>query len=133
MEIRVYGRTPRTRAGRCYRIQKWAWRPIHALMVELCSDLLDDLLLERMRHGGGAGPDDQVVCDCIAERFNLWMEHHVRGARLVREGTKATAQGSPSVDAMTANIEPETPYRVSDEQLKGWVEFLGECGGFEVC
>ena len=30
-------------------------------------------------------------------------------------------------------VRIETPYRVRVELLKAWIEFLRECGGFEVC
>ena len=37
----------------------WSWSPIHALIVELCSDLLDEETLVLLGFNDGGGPTDQ--------------------------------------------------------------------------
>ena len=96
-------------------------------------DLLDETVLGAMRQGGGAGPEDQVSCDCIAERFNMWLEHHVSGAWVVSASRREPAQASQPADTSAEHIAADAPHGVTDEQLKKWVAFLWDCGGFEVC
>ena len=42
MGMDVVGRNPSTEAGKYFRANVWSWRPIHNLIVQLCSDLLDE-------------------------------------------------------------------------------------------
>lgn len=41
MGMDVYGRNPILPTGKEFRANVWAWCPIHALIVQLCSDLLE--------------------------------------------------------------------------------------------
>ena len=45
--------------GGYFRANVWSWRPIHDLMQKLCSDFLDEEVLEHMGYNDGAGPKDQ--------------------------------------------------------------------------
>jgi hypothetical protein len=74
MGMDVWGRDPSSPTGRYFRANIWSWRPIHALCVELGSDLFDDETLARMGVNVGAGPADQESCTELAERFDQWLE-----------------------------------------------------------
>lgn len=135
MGMDVFGRNPDSEAGKYFRANVWSWRPIHALIIELCSDLLDDKTLEELAYNDGAGPADQETCTEIATRFELWMEHHVHGLELDIPGTRIKEDGTfVTEEELTENpeMETKTPYGVEDEHLKEWIEFLRHCGGFEV-
>ena len=69
MGMDVEGRNPTAEAGKYFRANVWAWRPIHALIHELCSDLLDEETLEGMAYNSGAGPADHETCAEMASRF----------------------------------------------------------------
>lgn len=73
MGMDVYGRDPANEQGEYFRATVWSWRPIQALMIELCSDILDEELLDAMGTNDGAGPETQAVYTQIAERFDIWM------------------------------------------------------------
>jgi hypothetical protein len=71
MGMDVYGSNPSSPAGVYFRANIWAWYPIHALMIELCSDLLGrDTLHDRMNglesglasfpHPWGVGPETDL-------------------------------------------------------------------------
>ncbi len=134
MGMDVYGRKPSSEAGKYFRANVWSWRPIHALIYELCSDRLNDETLEGMNYNSGAGPTDQATCTAMAERFEMWMEHNIDGHKVdlgmnvARDGrllSDEEIEGDPG-------IQFETPHRVDDDHLKEWIEFLRHCGGFEV-
>lgn len=130
----ITGRNPSDPVGKYFRANLWSWRPIHRLCVELCSDLLDQQMLEGMEFNGGAGPEDQETCTQMANRFDQWLEHHVSGhkldsdLRIDKEGRFVSEQDL----AVNPDLETESPYEVDDDHLKKWVEFLRHCGGFEV-
>jgi hypothetical protein len=103
-------------------------------MLSLCSDLLDDETIQRMSINVGAGPPDQQTCTEMAKRFEQWMEHHTEGHGLESE-LRITKEGRfVSAEELANNQDMETvsPYEVSDEHLKAWIDFLRHCGGFEV-
>jgi hypothetical protein len=141
--------------GFYFRASVWSWRPIHDLMHQLCSDFLDEEMLIQMSFNDGAGPEDQKTCDEIAVRFSQWMEHNVEGHEVdhgmnvdkdgkfvdvrprsadetgfLAEAVLAVAAqerfGAQGVDAV------RSAHSVDDEHLKAWIEFLQNCGGFQV-
>ncbi len=134
MAMDVYGRKPSSPAGEYFRANVWSWRPIHVLMIELCSDLLNPKTLSKMALNDGAGPKAQKTCTEMAKRFEQWMEHHTEGYT-VESDLRITLEGRfVSAEELAANpdLETTTPYGVSDEHLKEWIEFLRHCGGFQV-
>jgi hypothetical protein len=134
MGMDVYGRQPSSAPGEYFRANVWSCRPIHALIIELCSDLLDEDTLQGMAFNDGAGPQDQETCTAMAGRFERWMEHHTEGHGLESD-LRVTADGrfvSAEELAENPDLETATPYEVTDEHLKEWVLFLRHCGGFEV-
>jgi hypothetical protein len=126
MGMDVIGRRPSSPAGNCFLANIWSWGAIHALICDLCSDLLDEKTLQGIGFNDGAGVADQRTCTEMANRFGLWMEHHVQGARVTKDGTFITE------DDLEENPDLKTPYHVEDNLLKEWVDFLRHCGGFEV-
>ena len=135
MGMDVTGRNPISPAGEYFRANEWSWRPIHVLIRELCSDLLDEETLELIGCNDGAGPPDQSICTKMANRFELWMKHNVRGSSLDVPEMRVTEDGhlvSEEELAENPDIETHTPYHVKDEHLKEWIEFLRYCGGFQV-
>jgi hypothetical protein len=134
MGMDVYGRKPRSKPGEYFQANVWSWRPIHALIVELCSDLLDEDIIESLGYNDGAGPNDQTTCTEMARRFEVWMEQHTEGHKLDL-GLRVTKEGRFVTEeelAATPEMETDSPYEVCDDHLKEWIEFLRNCGGFEV-
>jgi hypothetical protein len=134
MGMDVIGRKPSSAAGKYFQTSVWSWRPIHDLIVRLCSDLLGDEMLVGIAYNDGAGPEDKTTCTEMANRFERWMEHHVAGhgldldLRVTKDGGFVSKQDSEE----NPGLETESAYRVDDEALKEWIEFLRHCGGFEV-
>ena len=141
--------------GAYFRANVWSWRPIHDLMQKLCSDFLDEEVLEHMGYNDGAGPEDQETCDKIAARFSQWMEHNVNGHE-INLGMHVDEKGqfvelTSSEDSFEGEAERQlveaaqqalgangksvvrSAHTVDDESLKEWIEFLRHCGGFMVC
>jgi hypothetical protein len=79
MGMDINGRYPSSAAGKYFRANVWSWRPIHDLIVRLCSDLLDEQTIVGIGYNAGAGPNDQQTCTEMAIRFENWMEHHATG------------------------------------------------------
>jgi hypothetical protein len=134
MAMDIQGRKPSAPFGKSFRTEFWAWRPIHALIVEFCRDLFDKKTLDAMATGGGGGAPNQKTSTEMANRFERWMEHHAEGF-VLESGIRVTPEGrflSEEELAQNPSMETVSPYAVSDEQLKKWISFLRVCGGFEV-
>jgi hypothetical protein len=69
MGMDVFGRNPDSKAGEYFRANVWSWRPIHDLIIRLCSDFLDKEILGSLGYNDGSGPEDQETCTQIANRF----------------------------------------------------------------
>lgn len=134
MGIEVQGKKPASAAGKVFRSEFWAWRPIHALMADLCADLLEARTLEGMAFGRGTGANDQATCSEIADRLERWQTQHPGGLTL-DAGIRTTPEGRFVTEqelADNSSMETVSPYRVDDEQMLKWITFLRNCGGFEV-
>jgi hypothetical protein len=135
MGMDVYGRRPDSMAGKYFQANVWSWRPIHDLIIDLCSDILPPEMLKSLAYCDGVGPTSQKVCSQMAERFERWMEHNVSGHEVdlgmrVEIGTGLRVSLAEAEDR---GIETETAHQTSDEHLKKWINFLCHCGGFRVC
>src|SRR5262245_6064123 len=69
MAMDIQRRKPTATAGKQFPTEFWAWRPIHALVAQLCPDLFDKKTLEAMATGGGGGALDQSMATEMANRF----------------------------------------------------------------
>lgn len=132
MGMDVYGRDM---AESYFRANVWSWRPILDLMRELCSDFLSKELLHNMAMNNGVGPVDQETCDKIADRLEEWLKEHHDGHSVVLNNLAIDESGR-FVNPRDPGDKPvgklRSPYFVSDDHLKEFVEFLRICQGFEV-
>lgn len=134
MAIDIQGRMPSSPAGKNWRVEFWVWRPIHALIVKLCSDLFDEKSLDDMAFGRGRGAPDAKTCQEMARRFDQWIGQHPDGF-VLESGIRATEDGrivSEQELAENPSLETVSPYEASEADFRKWVEFLKNCGGFEV-
>lgn len=132
MGMDVYGRNPSSKDGEYFRASIWSWRPIHALLAETCGDLLSEKMLHSFGFNDGAGPKSQKVCDSLAARLNLWLEHNIEGTSVECPSVLAEPDGR-LVDPDEASDQATTPYSTSDDHIREFVRFLRACGGFRVC
>jgi hypothetical protein len=108
MGMDIYGRNPTSEAGKFFQANVWSWHPIHTLIEQECADLLDPKLLEKLGFNDGDGPEDQETCTAMANRFERWLEHHVRGHTLDSD-LRVTAEGRfVSDEELTDNPEMES-------------------------
>jgi hypothetical protein len=134
MAIDLQGRKPSAPAGKRLSLEFWAWRPIHALLRQLCLDLVDEKTLKGMTFGEGAGPADQRTCTEIARRFQDWIDSHPEGF-VLESGIRTTKEGRFVTEqelADNSSLETVSPYTVDAPHISRWIEFLRHCGGFEV-
>ena len=142
MGMDVYGLKPTSESGDYFRANMWSWRPIHERIAYFCEkyearygrELIDHETLCNMGSNDGQGPDAEA-CGILANMFESWMEHNISGHTLdlgMRVEKATTKHGG---HAFTDETDPDTTmsaHSVEDEHLKGFVEFLRTCGGFEV-
>lgn len=136
MGMDVYGRQPTNKSGEYFRANIWSWRPIHELIFQLCTDLIDEQTMMLLGSNDGAGPEDQATCTEMANRFDQWMEHNVDGLIVESDNLRVKEDGTfVSKEELEENpyMPTSSAFSISDDHLKEWIEFLRHCGGFQVC
>jgi len=132
MGVDIFGRKPCSPDGEYFTVNFTGWGPIHSLIVELCSDLLDEEMLDEIGGNSGFGPHDQKTCTQMASRFEMWMEDNVDGLSIDLGQRVDKDYRLISAEAAMLGLETKPAYKVSDKTLKKWIDFLRSCGGFEV-
>lgn len=136
MGMDVSGRDPDSEAGEYFHASVWSWRPIHELMYVLCKDLFDEETMQSMGFNDGSGPQDQLTCTQIADRFEIWLKDHPEGHSIEDTSMrcdKATRRFVTAEDiAANPGMETYSPYSTNKEHLEEWINFLRHCGGFRV-
>jgi hypothetical protein len=136
MGMDVFGKKPTSEKGEYFRASVWEWRPIHELICELCSDLVDEATLSAMQWNGGAGPSAPDTCIAMAKRFEPWLarfqgETYVLRKQIVENTPESMAMGLLTQIPDVKIVSPSY-YSVERETLVEWMDFLTCCGGFEV-
>jgi len=139
MGMDISGRNPVNDSGVYFRANVWSWRPIHELICKLGSDLMTDDILIGISGNDGKGPDSPEVCQKLADRLAIWLEHNVNGYSLdigCHVLTEVNERGHQSFatreQAMDPTVDSESAHRVCDKHLQEFVTFLYNCGGFQV-
>jgi hypothetical protein len=136
MGMDVYGVAPVADNGKYFRASIWMWRPIWERMAVLCHDVLSKELLSAMGYNNGAGPEDQETCNLIAQRLEEWLAQEGSDEFSLVEDTttlRVTSEGRFVSDqelSADPTLKTKSPYSVSREELKEFIEFLRSCGGF---
>lgn len=134
MGMDVYGKQPTDKKGSYFRANVWYWAPLRNAMGRTSYDLLGDELLIDMGYNGGAGPDDQAICNQLAERLERALEDD-RSVFEVQSDLVVDASGCFLTPEEARALGPDrvfSPYRFNRDVVFAWTEFLRHCGGFEV-
>jgi len=132
-----------------FRANIWSWAPIHDLMKKLGSDIIDEKTMAGMLCNDGYGIEDPEVCEKLASRFEVWMEHNTEGSEVepndqfrniisqimsaIKNAEKQASKNAKDDKVTTKYGDSDIPKCVvKDEHLKEFVKFLRECGGFSV-
>jgi hypothetical protein len=132
-----------------FRANIWSWMPIHDLIRKLGSDIIDEENLNGMMCNDGYGIKDPKICEKLASRFEVWMEHNTEGkeiepseqfkkviSQIVSAAESAARRSSKDQSedkVITKYGDSNFPKcAVKDDHLKEFVKFLRECGGFSV-
>lgn len=117
MGFDIYGRKPSSDAGKYFRNNVWWWRPLRMLISLTCADILT---IEEMRKLG----------------FNDGHLYSRKKAQAIASRLGEIAADEKllsSYEAKIKNVLPEI-YKGcwSKDNILWFVEFLRNCGGFEV-
>jgi hypothetical protein len=152
MGFDVHGRKPSHTDGEYFRASIWTWRPIHYLLCSRCQ-FLGDTMLTRLGANDGAGPNNQAMCNRIANEFQDFLDNEFEATHydavgndhwtpplpeesedmLVDKNTGQfiTRQQQRSVATRDPNWVPV--YSITRSKLEEWINFLRACGGFSAC
>lgn len=135
MGMDVYGRAPTNECGEYFRASIWAWRPIFALLGELCSDLFNQETYFAMAFNDGNGVADPCVCETIAERFEQWLAKFAGNVYVRESNIRVDHCGRFLSEKQLASMPPDahcSAFSIEREHLERWIAFVKHSGGFEV-
>ena len=139
MGMDVYGQCPKNKTGEYFRANCWSWRPIHAIMEECHDGIIDDETMRLMSCNDGAGLKTDIECKCLAWQIELFldkMEHlddfsidsnmQVEVEPTEHGGHRFVPEGNPE------GVRTMSAYNATRTHVVEFVQFLRNCGGFEV-
>jgi hypothetical protein len=134
MAMDVIGRKPKNKKGEYFQSNVWSWCPILSLMQD--SGVCSDKEIKGMSFNEGVGPMEQARCDRIADFIEGKLESS-RGletfALETGSGVRVDRNGKVlHPEEIARGVESFSPYRTNRNHLQDFVEFLRNCGGFEV-
>jgi hypothetical protein len=133
MGMDVFGVAPKSEAGKYFRANIWSWRPIHELIEK--ANVLPPHLVEGMAFNDGYGPDDEQAVR-LADQLEVMLEgmEDENTFMLASEIDGPVAELIASLRNSGATIVADEPvYQADVSQVRKFIEFCRESGGFEVC
>ena len=145
MSLKMEARSREAFNESTFSLSCWEWEPLHALLVNYCSSLIDEDMLRQLADLGGEGPLLQNSCDLIADSLELAINtieperygkdtidifaFSSQDLRVNEEGNQLTPVELSDPREFSKSI---TPYRISKGRIEEFIEFLRHCGGFKV-
>lgn len=157
MGMDVFGKEPKNKAGEYFRNNIWWWRPLWDYCHHVGGELIDEETFGRGHCNEGVGLDkkkSEALAKLLTEEMRSGRtkkyerEHMKRMKELPKEKCKicdgtGSRQKPPNIGAgdmpcngchgkgMVESFAANYPFSV--ENVKEFVEFLENCGGFEIC
>lgn len=160
MDMDVYGKSPASEQGKYFRNNVWFWRPLATYCCEIAPGITSACMFWQSNDGDGLDADGSVAladalqaeidsgrCDAYekiyaAELAALPRERcWICDATGIRRPVPHIGAGDPARGGIKCNgcdgtgwhDSSDKHYPFSVENVKEFVAFLRECGGFEIC
>lgn len=155
MGFDIMGKNPKNAKGEYFRNNVWWWRPLWDYVAESCKDVLSESDLRK-----GGYNDGHLIHNDKAKRIAIRLEHLVRQGEVKRyekeykqqmkeipdekcdlcHGTGTRKDKHTNYQNMKCNkcegkgdVRPfETNYPFSEANVKEFIEFCRNSGGFEI-
>jgi len=133
MGMDVYGKAPRSKAGEYFLASVWSWRPIAILCQEVAPRICEPC--KGWHYNDGDGLDDEH-----SQRLAKVLQHLIDSGKLavLLAVRRAALDAMPDEErpgpggVMTKMRPYETWYVLELDHFQEWVNFLKDCGGFEI-
>lgn len=154
MGMDVYGKAPKSEAGKYFRNNCWWWRPLWNYCCDVAVDIIDGEVARGGQFNDGAGLDALRSQKLAARLTKLIRKGDVKKYEKAYAATIASVpdetcdlcggtgkrHGSPREGTWTCNkcegkgaVRPsETWYPFSEKNVREFAAFLRDCGGFEI-
>jgi hypothetical protein len=159
MGMDVFGKNPRSEQGKYFRNNVWYWRPLADYVCSVAPEIT--AACKYWHTNDGAGLDDAAatgLADKLQEEVNsnrclLYAKRHTSAQELTPDipcnicggtGTRKSPPESGAGDLQTGikcnacegkghRAPFSTCYPFEVENVIGFIAFLRDCGGFEIC
>lgn len=126
MGFDLYGVNPQSKAGEYFRANVWGWRPIHCLIAETQVLGIADLVAIGFNDGHTISEDKAIAIATALEVMldNLPDECVMPSPLRVNEGGRFLRDDEAG---------GKSPYSIGKDDIREFITFCRESGGFEVC
>lgn len=134
MGMDVFGAAPKSKAGEYFRANIWSWRPIHELIEK--AGVLPPHIVEGMAFNDGIGPNDEqaiMLADQMEQMLDGMDDDNTFMLTDEINGPVAALMSALSNQGVEI-ISPRGPvYQAEVSQVREFIEFCRQSGGFQVC
>lgn len=154
MGVDITGRRPLNNAGEYFQTSWWCWRPMYAIINEVSTEYNIYVDTSLYSSNDGAGLDNDEDCQVLAHSIEKWLAKNaceLDDRIYLSLGLWRKANGLEQIEAdsqngllryngeilMTGLVGPDGDliyplHSIDVPQVLQFVEFLKNCGGFEI-
>ena len=137
MGMDLNGLNPKAEIGEDFSANVWGWHCIHCLSDKAMEVYGLPYGTDGWQHNDGKGLKNQEECDKLADAIEGYFTDNPLDDDILEVESDqiwVTRDGIIQI-AEEGKVRPKsarTPYYIKKEKIDKWVEFLRNCGGFEI-
>lgn len=132
MGMDIFGKRPRSKAGKYFRADIFMWGAIHSICDEAIKTSGLPFFTADWSFNDGKGLVAQEHCDLLVGALQRYMKENPPKNGAFRVDNKSCVQNGTNLSVKKSQKVTEFIFEVTDEEMKEFVTFLKNCGGFEI-
>ena len=114
--------------GIYFRNNVWWWRPLWGFVAKHCNDILDDNDIERGHYNDGHEYSEEK-----AKKIAARLQKLVDDGTVKKEEDEITEANKKMGESEDRDTQFMSNYPFNESNVKQFIKFLNECGGFQIC
>ena len=114
--------------GIYFRNNVWWWRPLWAYVIEICHEIMTDDDI-----GGGSYNDGYIIKAAKAKKMAKLLEESIKDGRCERHAFDVKEHNKKLSESDDKDDRFMSSYPFDVDNVKRFIKFLRESGGFDIC
>lgn len=128
----IFGKDPRNKAGEYFRADMIMWETIHAICDKAIAASGLPFVTKDWSFNDGRGLAAQEHCDLLVVALKKYIKENPPKNGIFRIEQKVYAQNGTNGSIGGSKATIRSPFEVSAKEMKEFIAFLKNCGGFEI-